>query len=116
MQQLADYDARQLQLQLIDAAAKKPQKIIVLTHVPPFKEVCLHEGKISNDDWLTYFSSKETGKVLNNICITYPDIHFLVLCGHTHGKAKYSPFPNLLVEAGRAEYQQPEIQKIIYIE
>lgn len=116
MQQLADHDAAQLRLQLIDTAMKQPERIIVLTHIPPFKEVCLHEGEISNDDWLPYFSSKATGEVLNNICMAYPDIHFLVLCGHTHDKAQYSPFPNLLVEAGHAKYNQPEIQKIILIE
>lgn len=67
--------------------------------------MCLHEEKISDDDWLPYFSSMATGEVLNDICITYPDIYFLALCGHTHSKAKYSPFPNLLIEAGHAEYQ-----------
>ena len=58
MQQLADYDASQLQEQLIQAAIQHPQRIIVLTHIPPFKETCLHEGKISNDDWLPYFAQK----------------------------------------------------------
>ena len=116
MQQLADHDAEQLRIQLIEAVKKQPQRIIVLTHIPPFKEVCLHEGKINNDDWLPYFSSKATGEVLKDICMTYPDIHFLVLCGHTHDKAKYNPLPNLQVEAGHAEYNRPEIQKIISIE
>lgn len=45
MQQLADYDAEQLRLQLIDIETKTPQNVVVLTHIPPFKEVCLHEGK-----------------------------------------------------------------------
>lgn len=116
MQQLADYDAGQLQEQLIQAAIQRPQRIIVLTHIPPFKEACLHEGKISNDDWLPYFASKASGDVLMNICIAHPDIDFLVLCGHTHGKAKYCPLPNLTVEAGHAKYNRPEIQKIISIE
>lgn len=114
MQHLAEHDAEQLRLQLIGAAARKPEKIIVLTHIPPFKEVCLHAGKISNDDWLPYFSSEATGEVLRDVCMTYSDINFLVFCGHTHGKAEYNPLPNLLVEAGHAEYQKPEIQKIIY--
>lgn len=59
--------------------------------------------KINNDDWLPYFASKATGEVLNDICTAYPDINFLVLCGHTHGKAKYSPCSNLLVEAAGIE-------------
>jgi hypothetical protein len=116
MQQLGDYDASQLQEQLIRAAALCPKRIIVLTHIPPFKEVCLHEGKISNDDWLPYFASKASGDVLMNICTMHPDINFLVLCGHTHGKATYCPIPNLIVEAGLAEYNKPEIQKVITTE
>lgn len=116
MQQLADYEASQLQEQLMLAAARHPKRIIVLTHIPPFKEACLHEGKISDDDWLPYFSSKASRDVLMNICTTHPDIDFLVLCGHTHGKAKYTPIPNLTVEAGHAEYNQPEIQKMIITE
>jgi len=116
MQQLADYDASQLQEQLMQAAAQRPKRIIVLTHIPPFKEACLHEGKISDDDWLPYFASKVSGDVLMNICTTHPDIDFLVLCGHTHDKAKYTPIPNLTVETGHAEYNQPEIQKMIITE
>lgn len=110
---LADDDANQLRVQLLNVVKKHPKKIIVLTHIPPFREVCLHDGKISSDDWLPYFASKTTGDVLNDICIAYPDIDFLVLCGHTHDKAQYSPFPNLLVEAGHAEYNKPQIQKMI---
>lgn len=114
MQQLADLDASQLQIQLIQAVKDHPRTIIVLTHIPPFKEVCLHAGQISNDDWLPYFASGATGEVLRDIYMNNPDINFLVFCGHTHDKAEYSLLPNLLVEAGHAVYKQPEIQKIIY--
>ncbi|MCL9685119.1 metallophosphoesterase family protein [Legionella maioricensis] len=116
MQQLADLDASQLQKQLLQAVKEHAQRIIVVTHIPPFKEACLHEGKINNDDWLPYFSSKATGDVLSDICLSYPDINFLVFCGHTHDKAKYSPLPNLIVEAGHAEYNRPEIQKVISLQ
>lgn len=116
IQQLADYDASQLQEQLIQAISRHPRRIIVLTHIPPFAEACLHEGKISNDDWLPYFSSKASGDVLMNICTAHPNIDFLAFCGHTHSKARYCSLPNLIVEAGHAEYHRPEIQKIISLE
>jgi len=45
MQQLADYDASQLQEQLIQAAIQRPQRIIVLTHIPPFKKRACMKGK-----------------------------------------------------------------------
>ncbi len=56
MQQLADADARRLQNDLEETISQKPQKIIVLTYIPPFKEACFHKGEISGEDWLPYFS------------------------------------------------------------
>lgn len=113
MQELADADAIRLQTDLEQAISHNPKKIMILTHVPPFKEACMHQGKMSNDDWLPYFSSKAMGDVLSNIAQDNPSIQFLVLCGHTHSEASYQFGDNLIVEAGKAQYYQPEIQKII---
>lgn len=115
MQQLADADAKQLESDLKQAVTQKPKKIIVLTHVPPFREACCYNGEISNDDWLPYFSSKVMGDVLLKVAKENPAIEFLVLCGHTHGEAKYQPLDNLIVEAGSAEYYCPRVQQIIDI-
>lgn len=113
MQQLADLDAAKLQQNLEKAVKQNPKKIIVVTHVPPFKEACLHQGKMSDDNWLPYFSSKATGDVLTKIAQENPTIEFLVLCGHTHSEAHYQPFENLIVKAGKAKYYQPVTQKLI---
>lgn len=113
MQQLADADAMKLQNDLNQVISQAPKKIIVLTHVPPFKEACLHEGKISGDDWLPYFGSKVIGDLLATVAQQNPQIEFLVLCGHTHSAAKVC-YGNLVVEVGKAEYYRPEIQKIIF--
>ncbi len=116
MQQLADEDANQLQISLNDAIAKyNPRKIIVLTHVPPFKELCLHEGKISSDDFLPFFSSKATGDVLIKTAKKNANIEFLVLCGHTHSQAYLRPWDNLTVKVGKAEYMEPVIEEVITI-
>ncbi len=115
MQQLADEDAKKLYDELKLAVAKNPQKIIVLTHVPPFKEACLYQGKISGDDWLPYFSSKVMGEVLLKIAEENSFINFLVLCGHTHGKAEHFRIDNLLIKVGGAEYYQPKVQEILVV-
>jgi predicted MPP superfamily phosphohydrolase len=115
MQYLADADSKELERTLDKAVIKKPKKIIVLTHVPPFREVCMHEGKISNDDWLPYFSSKIMGEVLTKITNGNPEIEFLILCGHSHGKADYHWGSNMIVSAGGAEYYRPIVQKVIQI-
>ncbi len=114
MQQLADADAKKLEKNLFEAIVNKPKKIITLIHVPPFKETCMYEGKISNDDWLPYFSSKIIGDVLIKFSNKNPDIEFQVLCGHTHSEAHYR-LDNLTVRAGMAKYYQPIIQKLILI-
>lgn len=114
MRQLADIDAQKLQYSLEQVINKKPKKIIVLTHVPPFKQACMHKDEISDDNWLPYFSSKVMGDFLVQAAQKNPEIEFLVLCGHTHSKAIYQPINNLIVETGKAEYKHPEIQKIIF--
>jgi predicted phosphohydrolase len=115
MQQLADADAAQLQSNLLQAISQHPKKIVVLTHVPPFKEACMHKGNASDDDWLPYFSSKVTGDILSQIAEENPSVEFLVLCGHTHSPAQYKPLVNLTVKAGHAEYYKPEIQELIVL-
>lgn len=115
MQKLADTDALNLQSDLEQAVNQNPKKVIVLTHVPPFKENCLHEGKISEDDWLPYFGSQAMGDVLIDVSEKNKQIEFLVLCGHTHSESCFQPSSNLLVRSGRAEYGRPEIQLLIEV-
>lgn len=115
MQKLADTDAIRLKKDLEQAISQNPKKIIVLTHVPPFKEACLHKGEASGDDWLPYFGSKVTGEVLLEVAKKNNKIDFLVFCGHTHNESQYIPLPNLIIEVGKAEYNHPEIQKVIII-
>lgn len=111
MQELADIDAKNLQRDLLLAIKQNPKKIIVLTHIPPFKEACMHEGEMSDDEWIPYFTSKATGDVLMRIAKNNPATEFLVLCGHTHSEAHYQALNNLTVRAGRAEYGYPSIQE-----
>tara|TARA_Y100000992_G_C21264357_1_gene493095 strand:+ start:1876 stop:2103 length:228 start_codon:yes stop_codon:yes gene_type:complete len=73
----------------------------------------MHEGEISNDDYLPFFASKITGDVLLNAAKDNPDIDFLVLCGHTHSSSYYKPLDNLTVKAGSAEYGKPIVQEVI---
>ena len=114
MQKLADSDAEKLKKKLQLAIQKhSPKRIIVLVHLPPFRESCMHEGKISNDDYLPFFASKITGDVLLNAAKANPGINFLVLCGHTHTSSYYKPHDNLTVKAGSVEYGNPIIQEVI---
>ncbi len=116
MQELADKDANHLKVNLINAIKNQTlKKIIIALHVPPFPEASLYEGKMSNDDFLPFFTSKATGDVLLQISKENRDIEFLVLCGHTHSKAYWAPRNNLIVKVGAADYGKPEIQETISI-
>ena len=111
MQKLADTDAARLKENLQLAVQQQlPKKIIVLVHMPPFRENCMHEGKISNDDYLPFFASKITGDVLLEAAKAHPGIDFLVLCGHAHSSSYYKPLDNLTVKAGSVEYGKPIVQ------
>ncbi|MFT3765568.1 MAG: metallophosphoesterase [Minicystis sp.] len=97
----------------LDEALRKYRRVIVATHVPPFKESCWHEGRISNDDWLPHFSCKATGDVLREAAKAHPDKKIRVLCGHTHGAGQAEILPNLKVMTGAAEYGEPRVQGVL---
>lgn len=91
-------------------------RLLVATHVPPFREACWHQGKISGDEWLPHFSSKITGEVLAETVGARPGTAVTVLCGHTHGVGTAQILPNLTVLTGGADYGRPRLQQVIELE
>ncbi len=100
----------------LDEALASYQRVICLTHVPPFKEACWYQGKMGNDDWLPYFACQAVGEVLLNVSRERPDGHIIVLCGHTHHAGIVQLRANLRVFTGSAEYGDPCIQKSFDLE
>jgi predicted phosphohydrolase len=98
--------------EMIIRAFQQYRNAILLTHVPPFREACRHEGEMGNDDWLPHFSCKAVGDVLRKVMSAHGRCHLTVLCGHTHDWSCSAILPNLVVVTGRAEYGNPEIQGI----
>jgi 3',5'-cyclic-AMP phosphodiesterase len=88
----------------------------VATHVPPFREACWHEGKLSNADWLPHFSCKAVGEALRRAAKAHPDRKIRVLCGHTHGAGTAEILPNLKVFTGGAEYGEPAVQGVFELD
>jgi predicted phosphohydrolase len=108
---LGDAEAKALRAPLAEALGKY-QKVLVATHVPPFKEACWHEGKISNDDWLPHFTCLAVGGVLREAALANPGKKIRVLCGHTHSAGTAEILPNLKVVTGAAEYGEPRVQGV----
>ncbi len=96
-------------------ALRRFQHVLVLTHVPPFREACWHAGRISDDDWLPHFTCKAAGDVLRDAMTGHPQRAMTVLCGHTHGEGEAQVLPNLRVLTGGAEYGKPRVQRVLEV-
>jgi len=112
LNQLGDEAASSLAEALEDALAVYTN-VICLTHVPPFKEAAVYEGRPSTSNWLPYFSCKAVGDVLMDAASQFKEKQIQALCGHTHGSGVYRPLSNLTVMTGGAQYGSPAIQRVL---
>lgn len=104
---LGDQAAKALQPHL-EKALKQFAHVVVLTHIPPFRDACWHEGMISDDNWLPGFTCHAMGEMLREVIKDHQDRNVTVLCGHTHGEGIAHPLRNCVVHTGRAEYGAPD--------
>ena len=111
MQALAQEAAAHLR-QHLPGAFLHYQDVYFLTHAPPYKDACLHQGSPSSDSSLPHFSSKIVGDTILEIMVGHPDRKLTVLCGHTHSPVVVKPAPNVVVNVGRGVYCRPEVQAV----
>lgn len=97
----------------IKGATRYYKSIVVATHVPPFAESHIHEGKVGDADAQPWFTSRMMGDMLLKASTAFPDTMFTVLAGHTHGEFSGQITKNLYVHVGGADYARPKLQKII---
>ena len=98
----------------LEKAMKNHEKIIILTHVPPFREACLYRGQIADDNWAPHFVCQQIGDLLLD---TFKDSskEALVLCGHCHSDADIQILPNLRVISGGAKTGAPRVQGKVFV-
>lgn len=94
-------------------ALRARKTVVFVTHFPPFKEACWHEGAISDRHWLPWFTCQAMGDMLAEMALAHRDRRLLVLCGHTHSSGVYDHAPNLRVLTGRAVYGKPSVAKLL---
>jgi predicted MPP superfamily phosphohydrolase len=109
---LGDEAAQYLKSLLPDALARARQ-VVVLTHVPPFRDACWHANAISDDRWLPHFSCQAVGRVLEAAMRQHTDREMLVLCGHTHSRGTARILGNLQVLTGEAQYAHPAVEQVL---
>lgn len=81
-----------------DAIKQGAKRIVILTHVPPFITDCWYKGEITSAKQAKNYSTSSSAMVFLNLAKEYPDITFIVYCGHTHNSSYQaysdSPTPN----------------------
>lgn len=102
--------------ELLVAALSEHEHVVFVTHVPPFREACWHEGAISNDDWLPWFTCKAMGDMLLEVADAHPRRSITVLCGHVHSRGTARMRDNLVVLTGAAEYGAPAVERILELD
>ena len=112
LQNLGDEAADHIRRHL-PAACKSFKHVILATHVPPFRESCWHDGRITNDDYLPFFTCAAVGEALVEIMGDFPQCNLTVLGGHTHSPGEALIRNNLRVFTRVAEYTRPAIQRVL---
>ncbi len=87
--------------------------VIVLTHIPPFREACWYEGRTADDMWAPFFVCGEVGRVLQAVASERIGLRITVLCGHTHHDGVATIADNLVVHTGASAYGMPAVEAII---
>ena len=112
---LGDEAADHLRVVLAKAIGQY-RHIVVVTHVPPFREACWYQGRISTNEWLPHFTCHAVGEVLAESMRSAPGRQMTVLCGHTHGAGETYILSNLRVLTGGAVYGRPIVQQVLEVE
>lgn len=109
---LGDEAATAVREKLTKALAQYP-RVWLATHLPPLREACWHEGRISDDEWAPHFTCKAMGDSLLETMRGHPNRQLTVFCGHTHSAGLTQPLPNLTIFTGGAKYGHPTVQKVL---
>lgn len=104
LQTRGDYYAEILRPKLIEAV-KNYEKVILVTHVPPFVEVCFDRSlRIYNEFRQPFYTCKAIGDLLLEVMSENPSCQMTVLCGHTHETADVKILDNLRVRVKESGY------------
>lgn len=85
------------------------KRLLVVTHVPPFKEATWYRGGQQEEDFLPFFTCHAVGEVLRSYALSNKGVDIKVICGHTHNGGTVNVLDNLKVYTGAAEQGRPRI-------
>ena len=93
----------------LDTLPNNTRNVLVVTHVPPFRDACWYQGRTTDDHWAPFFVCGQIGQVLLNAAQARDQLRFTVLCGHGHHAGVADIAANLTVFTGAAEYGKPDV-------
>jgi Icc-related predicted phosphoesterase len=114
LRDLGQCSARRLESLLLSAVATH-KRLLVVTHVPPFRQACWYQGKTTDDNWAPFFVSGQCGDALIDFAQSQPDSTIDVLCGHTHSGGIAKMRDNLIVTTAGADYGSPKVAAVVVI-
>lgn len=114
LKRLGDEAAAHIESTLV-RALEQFEHVYVLTHVPPTRGSCWHNGSLSDDQWAPHFTCKAVGDVIKSVLRNRDEKRVTVLCGHTHGEGINQPQPNWEIWTGKALYGFPEIARVFEV-
>ena len=109
---LGDQSADYIRLKA-EAALPGCERLLIATHVPPFSQAALYQGKPSGPEFAPHFVNVAMGDVLLDLALRHPDKNLTVLSGHTHHAARFSPLANLNVKVSESRYGHPAITEVL---
>lgn len=112
LQELGKEAAASLEVKL-EQIADRYEKVIIMTHTVPFRQACFYDGKVADDGWAPHFVCQAVGKMVKRFAKKHPQIHFLLLAGHSHAAAKIAILPNLDIQVSPAEYGSPAFEILV---
>ncbi len=110
-ERVADARAAIMNKKLRAAIKAGNNRIIVLTHVPPWVESCRHMGRPSDAYALPWFTSQVMADTIDQIAKEHFRVKFEVLCGHTHDACKWHRDENVHVHVTGASYGAPYVRE-----
>ncbi len=87
-------------------------RVFFATHVPPYEESAMHEGRPSSQHALPWYTSRVLGEALSRHTAHRSGQQFTTLCGHVHSRSTYQEGDNHVVLCAEAEYGAPRLERV----
>jgi 3',5'-cyclic-AMP phosphodiesterase len=85
------------------AFEKGVSRLLIMTHVPPFRAASKYQGKVCDDVGAPFYVNRVLGECIQELSEDFPDRVVSVYAGHTHNKTIYVS-DNVTVHVGAARY------------